>query len=194
MEAVKSPRLTATENQVHKKEAKIIQLYPFQQPRQKEITMLVNALWGVAASSFWFNKMFTAEEVDHYKQLIGEHFFNGRDARVNFKELVERLCLAKRYVARKSGRYISKPQDYLNVHYPSGLSGTAAWLACIEEIRKEVPEHNKGITTFAKALLSFIENPSKINYHEGRKQLTEQNQFDLLQIYHHVIIHIQYHM
>jgi hypothetical protein len=55
-----------------------------------------------------------------------------------------------------------------------------------------VPEYNKGITTLAKSLLAFIENPSAANFHKGRKNLIEQNQFDLLQIYNNVIIHLQY--
>jgi hypothetical protein len=44
-----------------------------------------------------------------------------------------------------------------------------------------VPAYNKGITTLAKALLSFIESPSAAFFHRGRKQLAEQNQFDLIQ-------------
>lgn len=175
-----------------KQSAKIIQLNIFQQPQQKETSKLVNAVWGAVSSSLWPYKTFENSEVDYFKELIGEHFLNGRDAKKNFKEIIERVCLAKRYLARKRGRYISKPQDYLNVHYPLGLAGTAAWLQQVNTVRKDVPEYNKGISTLAKVLLAFIDNPTIPTYRKGRKQLANQNQFDLLQVLNNTIIHLEY--
>ena len=190
MKATKTTAKRAGKNK--KQSAKIIQLNIFQQPQQKETSKLINAVWGAVSSSLWFNKTFSEKETEQYKELIAEHFFNGKESKRNFKELIERICLAKRYVARKRGRYISKPQDYLNIHYPLGLTGTAGWLQQVNEVRKDVPEYNKGITTLAKVLLSFIENPSAVAFHRGRKQLAEQNQFDLIQVYNNTIIHFQY--
>lgn len=188
--------LSATKTKIQRSkkqsQAKVIQLNAFQQPHQKETTKLINGLWGAASSSLWFNKTFSEKECEEYKELIGDYFYNGKDAKRNFKELIERICLAKRYVSRKRGRYISKPQDYLNIHYPLGLSGTAAWLQQVNVVRKDVPEYNKGINTLAKALLSFIDNPTISTFHRGRKQLAEQNQFDLIQIYNNTIIHLEY--
>lgn len=177
---------------IKKQSAKIIQLNIFQQPHQKETAKLINAIWGAMSSSLWPYKTFDTSEVDYFKELIGAHFLNGRDAKKNFKEIIERVCLAKRYLARKRGRYISKPQDYLNVHYPLGLAGTAAWLQQVNVVRKDVPEYNKGISTLAKALLAFIDNPTIPSYHKSRRQLLDQNQFDLLQIFHNTIIHLEY--
>ncbi|MCD6068900.1 MAG: hypothetical protein K0S33_3726 [Bacteroidetes bacterium] len=174
-------------------DAKIIQLNMFRQPQQRETAKLINGVWGAASSSLWFSKSFSEKETEQYRELIAEHFYNGKDQKRNFRELIERICLAKRYVARKRGRYISKPQDYLNIHYPLGLAGTASWLEQVKAVRKDVPEYNKGITTLAKSLLVFIENPSIVTFHRGHKQLMEQNQFDLLQIYNNTILHLQYH-
>jgi hypothetical protein len=190
MKTTQATSKRATKNK--KQSAKIIQLTIFQQPQQKETAKLINTLWGAVSSCLWFHKMFSEKEIQHYKELIGEHFLNGKDSKKNFKELIERICLAKRYVARKRGRYISKPQDYLNIHYPLGLTGTAGWLQQVNVVRKDVPEYNKGITTLAKALLSFIENPSVATFQRGRKKLAEQNQFDLIQIYNNTILHLQY--
>lgn len=192
MKATQSTSTRGAKNKKQNKGAKIIQLNIFQQPQQKETTKFINAVWGVVSSCLWFNKTFSEKETAHYKELIGEHFFNGKDGKRNFKELIERICLAKRYVARKRGRYISKPQDYLNIHYPLGLTGTAAWLQQVNVVRKDVPDYNKGITTLAKALLAFIDNPTIPNYHKGRRMLTEQNQFDLLQVFNNTIIHLEY--
>lgn len=174
------------------KGAKIIQLNVFQQPHQKETAKLINAIWGAISSSLWPYKTFDNSEIEYFKELIGEHFLNGRDAKKNFKEIIERVCLAKRYLARKRGRYISKPHDYLNVHYPMGLTGTAGWLQQVNAVRKDVPEYNRGILTLAKALTNFIDNPTITAYHKGRKQLLEQRQFDLLQVFNNTIIHLEY--
>jgi hypothetical protein len=62
----------------------------------------------------------------------------------------------------------------------------------VNVIRKNVPDYNKGITILSKALYAFVENPSEAIYQRGRKQLIEQNQFDLLQLFNNTIIHLQF--
>lgn len=171
---------------------KVIQLNAFRQPDQIETEKLVNGLWSVVQGSLWINRSFTTKETATLKELIADHFYNGKNKKQNFKELIERICLAKRYVARKRGRYISKPQDWLNIHYPLGLAGTAAWLNKVNEVRSEVPEYNKGVTILATAILKFIENPNDKTYLRYRKLLVSQKQFDLLQIFNNTIINFQY--
>ncbi|MDP3146024.1 MAG: hypothetical protein Q8T03_13415 [Bacteroidota bacterium] len=171
---------------------KVIQLNVFRQPNQTETEQLIKAVLNVAQSALWFNKNFSSKEKENLKELIADHFYNGKNEKTNFKELIERICLAKRYVARKRGRYISKPQDWLNIHYPLGLAGTAAWLKQVNEVRKDVPEYNKGIKTFATAILKFIENPQAVTFYRYRRLLMEQKQFDLLQILNNTLINLQY--
>ncbi len=175
-----------------KQSAKVIQLNAFQQPQQTKTGELINAVLCVAQSSLWFGKQFSEKENEQLAELIAEHFYNGADARKNFKDLIERISLAKRYVNRKRGRYISKPQDYLNIHYPLGLVGTASWLEQVKAVRKDVPDYNKGITVFAKALLAFIDSPSHAEFHKAQKQLIEHKQFDLLQIYNNTVLKLQF--
>lgn len=153
---------------------------------------LINGLWNVAQAGLWPNQNFSEKEKAALKELIADHFNNNKSNKRNFKELMERICLAKRYVSRKRGRYISKPQDWLNIHYPLGLAGTSAWLERVNEVRSDVPEYNKGIQTFAKAVLCFLESPGENTFHKFRKQLIEQRQFDLLQVFYTSIINHQY--
>lgn len=189
---MKTTQKTSAKKQSKKKSAKIIQLNAFRQPYQANTNKLVNCLWNVAQAGLWPNQTFSEKEKSILKDLIADHFYNGKNNKRNFKELLERICLAKRYVARKRGRYISKPQDWLNIHYPLGLSGTGAWLERVNEVRADVPEYNKGIQTFAKAVLAFIESPGENTFHKYRKQLIEQRQFDLLQVFYTSIINLQY--
>lgn len=171
---------------------KTIQLNIFRQPNQIETEKLINGLWSVVKSSLWVNRIFTMKESEELKELIADHFFNGKNNKRNFKDLVERICLAKRYLARKRGRYISKPQDWLNVHYPKGLAGTASWLEQVNTVRKDVPEYNKGITTLANGIIKYMESPNIIVFNRYKAMLVEQKQFDLLQIFYNTIINLQY--
>lgn len=171
---------------------KVVQLNVFRQPNQAEADVLINGIWNVAQSALWFNRNFSIKEKENLKELISEHFSTGQNTKRNFKELVERICLAKRYVARKRGRYISKPQDWLNINYPLGLAGTAAWLNQVNKVRADVPEYNQGIITLSKGILKFIESPTEATFYRYRRLLMEQRQFDLLQILNNTIIHLQY--
>lgn len=174
-----------------KKATKIIQLNAFHQfPANTE--KLIDTLWSVAQAGLWPNQNFSEKEIARFKDLIADHFTGVKNHRSKFKELMERICFAKRYVSRKRGRYISKPHDWLNILYPLGLAGTEAWMLRVNEIRTDVPEYNMGIRTFAKAVLSFIERPDGRTFHKYRKELMEQRQFDLLQVFYSSIVHIQY--
>ena len=62
-----------------------------------------------------------------FENLIAEHFNTLKKPTKVFEEIIERVCLAKRYVNRKRGRYLSKPIDWLNISYHKGLSGTEGW-------------------------------------------------------------------
>lgn len=189
---MKTTQRTSATKQSKKKSAKVIQLNAFRSPYNKEQGKLVNGILNVAQAGLWPNQTFSAKEKLALKELISDHFSNGKNDKKTFKELLERICLAKRYVARRRGRYISKPQDWLNIHYPLGLAGTSAWLQRVNEVRSEVPEYNKGIKTFANAVLSFMESPGEARFHKCRKQLADQKQYDLIQVFYAAIINLQY--
>jgi hypothetical protein len=174
------------------KETKVIQLKVIRGESSREASRLVNASWAVVQSALWNSRHFNPSEVAQLKKLIAEHYENGKSIKVTFKDLIERICLAKRYVARKKGRYISKPVDWLNIHYHKGLAGTAAWLQEVKEQRKTVPEYNLGISTLAKGILKYTESPSMTVFYQYRRMLIEQKQQDLLQIFYNTIINLQF--
>lgn len=148
--------------------------------------------WFVCHAAFWNTQQFSNAEVRGFKKLISEHFKHGKNPDTTFKELTERVCLAKRYVTRQKGRYISKPADWLNIHYKNGLAGTASWFRKVEKQRKTVPHYNEGIALLAKAVYRFCKTRNiqeAINY---RKELIRTKQYDLLQLYMNCILHIQY--
>ena len=181
----------STKTKGKRKSAKIIQLNVFNQAPETSTANLINGVWNVARAALWPNQNFSEKEKFTLKRLIADHFKGELSHKRTFKELLERICLAKRYVSRKRGRYISKPQDWLNIYYPLGLSGTDAWLERVYEIRSDVPEYNQGIHTFAKAILAYMEKPTENTFHKYRVELMEQKQFDLLQVFYATIINQQ---
>jgi hypothetical protein len=152
----------------------------------------IEQFWLLCHATFWNAQQFTDAEVNEFKELIREHFKRNRNVDSVFKQLVERVCLAKRYVTRRKGRYISKPIDWLNINYVNGLAGTAGWYKVVEEQRETVPHYNEGIALLAKAVYRFCETRNIVEMINFRKDLIRLKQHDLLQIYMNTIMHIQY--
>ena len=173
------------------KETKVIQLKVIRGGTSREANKLINASWAVVQSALWNSRHFSPNEVAQLKELLADHYDNGKSIKVTFKDLIERICLAKRYVARKKGRYISKPVDWLNIHYHKGLAGTEGWYQEVCLQRLTVPDYNKGITLLAKAITKYLQEPTTTTIINYRKKLITQKQFDLLQIFNNSIINFK---
>ena len=152
----------------------------------------IEQFWSFCHATLWNNEQFEAAQVEEFKKLIAEHFRKFIDADNAFKELVERVCLAHRYVARRQSRYISKPIDWLNINFSNGLTGTESWYKSVQEQRKTVPHYNEGILTLSRAVLNYCKTRNVFDILNYRRELIKQKQFDLLQIYMNAIPHILY--
>lgn len=152
----------------------------------------IEQFWLLCHATFWNGQQFTDAETCEFKELIAEHFKRNRNVDAVFKQLVERVCLAKRYVTRKKGRYISKPIDWLNINYKNGLAGTASWYKDVVAQRETVPHYNEGISLLAKAVYKFCETRNVLDILNYRKDLIRLKQQDLLQIYMNTIMHVHY--
>jgi hypothetical protein len=166
-----------------KSDAKVIPLYGFRGMHSPETKKLVDCIWNISNSALWLNKHFNLKEKENLKELIAQHFYNGKSSQLNFKELVELICLVKRYDIQ------GKPQEWLGIHHPLGIESVDD---CLEKLRKTIPEHSQGIQTFIHAVLKFMESPSSTTYFKYRMLLMKQRQFDLLQILNNTIIHFQF--
>jgi hypothetical protein len=155
-------------------------------------TSRIDQFWIFCNAVLWPNQQFQNAEIKEYKKLIAEHFRNSRNYDKTFKQLIERVCLAKRYVARRKGRYISKPVDWLNINYKNGLAGTASWYKVVEKQRKTVPHYNEGIAKLSEAVLSYCIIPSLFDIRCNYKKLITLKQYDLVQLYVNTIMHMQY--
>ena len=151
----------------------------------------VENTWIFIHAALWNNNEFSYKEQTQFENLIAEHYNNFKKPTKVFEEIIERVCLAKRYVNRKRGRYLSKPIDWLNISYHKGLTGTEGWYkeVCIQRVT--VPEYNHGITLLAKAITKYLQEPTIKTIVTYRKKLIAQKQFDLLQIFNNSIINFQ---
>lgn len=152
----------------------------------------IEQFWLFCQATFWNTGQFTDAQVGEFKTLISEHFKGSKNVDKTFKQLAERVCLAKRYVSRRKGRYISKPIDWLNINYKNGLAGTASWYKEVETQRETVPHYNEGILLLSRAVLNYCEKRNILDILLYRKELIKLKQHDLLQIYMNTIMHIQY--
>ncbi len=159
-------------------------------PTKREIR--IEQFWQFCQAALWSTREFNYAEIKEFKMLIGEHFKRNQNPDKVFKQLVERACLAKRYISRKNGRYISKPVDWLNINYKNGLIGTKGWYKEVQEQRKTVLHYNEGIALFAQAVYSYCDSRNILGIDSFRKEMIRLRQYDLLQMYTNTIIQIQY--
>lgn len=152
----------------------------------------IEQFWLFCHATLWNNQQFENTQIEEFKELISAHFKKFKDVDQAFKQLTERVCLAKRYVSRKQGRYISKPIDWLNINYKNGLTGTESWYKSVINQRKTVPHYNEGIALLSRAILNYCEKKNIIEIFSFRKELIQQKQFDLMQIYMNTIMHVQF--
>jgi hypothetical protein len=173
----------ANESLKEKSKAKVIPLYAFNKTHTPETQKLINTIWNVSQSALWFDKNFSPREKGNIKDLIAKHFYNGKSNAQNFKELIELLCLAKRYAAKGNS------SNWLEIRQSLELESIEI---CLDQLRNAAPENNKGIPTLIAAISRFIKSPSNTTYYKYRRLLMEQKQYDLLQILNNTIIHMQY--
>jgi hypothetical protein len=152
----------------------------------------IENFWLFCHAALWNTQSFSGVEKENFKKLIAEYFKNSENLDETFKELVERVCLAKRYVLRHNGRYISKPIDWLNINYKNGLAGTKNWYLNVEQQRAIVPHYNQGISLLAKAVLKYSEGKNILDTMQYCRELIKQKQIDLLQIYINAIDNLQF--
>lgn len=182
-------RKIQTRKRTHKSHLRVVRGGQYSSTKKER---RIEQFWLFCNACLWNNQQFEESEVTEFKKLIGEFFKNCKDADAKFKQLVQRACLAKRYVTRRSGRYISKPIDWLNINYKNGLAGTASWYKQVQEQRKSVPHYNEGISTLANAVLDFSQTRNVLAVPNFRSELLKQKQSDLAQIYMNTIMHIHY--
>jgi len=159
-------------------------------PSKTEI--LIDDFWSFCHASLWNTETFSESEITEFKKLIGEYFKFSINPEAKFKELVERVCLVKRYLSRRSTRYVSKPIDWLNIRYKNGLAGTRIWFLKVEQQRATVPHYNEGVSLLAQAILKYSDSRNILDMLYYRRELIKLKQTDLLQIYMNAIMHIQY--
>lgn len=159
--------------------------------KSNPLNSMVDNTWIFIHAALWCNNEFSAKEQTQFQNLIAEHYNTHKNPTKVFEEIIERVCLAKRYVNRKRGRYLSKPIDWLNLNYHKGLSGTEGWYQEVCLQRLTVPEYNKGITLLAKAITKYLQEPTIKTIVTYRKKLIGEKQFDLLQIFNNSIINFQ---
>jgi hypothetical protein len=165
--------------------AKIIPLHGFPAEHSPETKKLIDGIWSISHSALWLNKHFSLKEKKHLKELIAEHFCNGKSPERNFKELTELICLLKRHAIQ------DKPPGWLGIEHPLGIESIDD---CLEKLRAAVPDHNKGIWTFTTGVLRFMESRNSSTYYKYRMLLLTQKHEDLLQLFNNVIIHLHFNL
>ncbi len=154
---------------------------------KSEYQRLIVATWQIAQSALWADKTFTEKDKEEFLSLISGYYRGNKNKLACFKQIVQRILLARRYVNGNKYRYIPKPADWLNIHFTYGISGTKSWYERIREERKKVPHYNEGIKLFADGVWEYLSSPTAKNYTSLHEQLFQQDQHDLIVVLHHLV-------
>lgn len=190
MKAITKNRARAN-SQLVEHEARIIQLPLGDQAAGLKTDKLVNGLWQFAHATLWFGEQFSKAEINHYKNLIKAHFQKNKTPQQNFKELVQRITLAKRYAGYNMDKKLPTAQDWFKIGNPEGLSGTLILLEEIKFLRQYEADCEAGLLVLANGLLLYMGSPFYFKTCVAR--LSGLNEGTLLQNFYNTIINIQYY-
>jgi len=143
-------------------------------------------------SMLWSTRDFKENEQNNCKRLIAEHFKGSSNLDETFKDLVEKVVLAKRYVLEKPYRFIAEPQDWLNIKFYNGLTGASKWHEALQEQRKLTPDFGESLTVFSEAILNYSEQRNILDIVFYRHIFISLKAWDLLQWYMNAIMHYQF--
>lgn len=143
-------------------------------------------------SMLWSTKDFSEEQQNTYKRLIAEHFKTSSDVDETFKDLVEKVVLAKRYVLEKPYRFIAEPKDWLNIKFYNGLSGANKWHDALQEQREITPNFGESLRIFSEAILNYAEQRNVLDIVFYRQLFIRLQVWDLLQWYMNSVMHYQF--
>lgn len=185
----KNRAVAQTQESAH--EAKIIQMPTNEQPAKVKTEKLLDGLWQFAHATLWFGEKFNKAEITHFKKLIEAHFQKNKSPQQNFKELVQRICLAKRYADYSKDKKLAQAGDWLKIGNPEGLSGTLIPYEEIKFLRQYESDCETGIQVLANGLLLYMGSP--FYFKTCVNSLSRLNESALIQFFYNTIINLQYY-
>jgi len=153
---------------------------------------LAEQFWIYSHSMLWPTQDFNEEQQIIFKKHLSDFFIDSNDADATFRELVERVVLAKRYVLEKPYRYVAPPQDYLNPKFYNGLESTAKWYHALQLRRRTDPNCGESLEIFSEAVLNYASKRNILDIVFYRQLFISLEAPDLLQWYLNAIIHYQF--
>lgn len=157
----------------------------------KQVKMTEN-FFVFCHSMLWSTRDFKEAEQNNLKRLIAEHFKDSSNLDDTFKDLVEKVVLAKRYVLEKPYRFIAEPSEWLNIKFYNGLSGASKWHDALQEQRKITPNFGESLSIFSEAILNYSQQRNVLDIVFYRQILISLKTWDLLQWYMNAVMHYQF--
>lgn len=162
-------------------------LHPSSEKEQR-----IQDFWIFCHALLWPSESFTDEQEKKFRSLIREHFNDHVDYSLQFLELAERAILAKQYICRKAGRFTPRPENWLNIRYAKGLTGTAPWYMDFVVKRLLIPGYREFVSLLASAVLDYVINGDEETVIACRQKFIAEKQCDLLTWYTRAIFFFQF--
>jgi hypothetical protein len=154
------------------------------QAYEEQVQQLTDIAWTFAYTSFWNGMEFSASETNAAKALM-QHFIQSGPPLQQYYELVQRILLARQYLLRHPGTYVSLPTDWLQE--PKGFAGTQRWYEAVEKRRTQLPGYQRFLKALPEAVLDVQQCNTAADFHYWRSWFAERGAQESLNLFLSVV-------
>lgn len=145
--------------------------------------------WILSYNVFWLNDHLPKAEVSYAEKAIEKELKpTGSDS--TFLCFVEKLLLSYKLIRKDTSKWIDLPSLWFNPQFAEGFSCMDSIYMVVREKRKTVKKYQKGIQVFSRNYLQYIKDPSDKILKRCHYKLLQLREYDLLQLWNNVIIHL----
>jgi hypothetical protein len=156
---------------------------------EKEI---ITTAWLIAYTALWNTTEFSQQEVNNASQFIYNFINKAPNPKKAFEAFVQRVLIARNYVANHQGKYIPIPSIWFSIQNTNGFAGTQKWLQDINQTRQAIPLYKIELLAFAQAVQEYAKTNTAADFHYWRSYFIQQNKQGLLNLFLSTIANLQH--
>ena len=150
---------------------------------RQHVEELSNVAWYIAYTALWNTSSTASEQQEDALKHIRQFIAAGKSPGMAFKQLAERVLLARQYLNCHPGKWVPQPADWFNPENKNGFAGTERWLQSVEIHRATNPTFKLALQKFPEAIIQTLCADCPALYHDWRNFFITHNAQGLLNLY-----------
>jgi hypothetical protein len=150
---------------------------------QQKLHELSDYAWLVAYTALWNGHHFTGEETEYVKACINGYLQQGTSYTRQYRQLAERVLLARFYLNSHPGKKIPLPAEWFCTQNSEGFAATAKWYKTVQHTRETRPLYKHSLSVFPDDIRDTIRSGDATSFHYWRSCFIQQKANGLLNLY-----------